>query len=61
MHGNPVDIIGDAPAERYVDALKALGADVPRPERFAGIEDLPRQVVDLPNDAAALKDLIAAG
>ena len=24
-HGNPVDIIGDAPAERYVDALKALG------------------------------------
>ncbi|MEY5097628.1 MAG: hypothetical protein RJA36_347 [Pseudomonadota bacterium] len=23
-HGNPVDIIGDAPAERYVDALQAL-------------------------------------
>jgi hypothetical protein len=23
-HGNPVDIIGDAPAQRYVDALAAL-------------------------------------
>ena len=26
-HGNPVDIIGDAPAQRYVDALEALLAD----------------------------------
>ena len=26
-HANPVDIIGDAPAQRYVDALKALCAD----------------------------------
>ncbi|HPM68582.1 MAG TPA: bifunctional acetate--CoA ligase family protein/GNAT family N-acetyltransferase [Piscinibacter sp.] len=26
-HGNPVDIIGDAPAERYVQALEALNAD----------------------------------
>ncbi len=26
-HANPVDIIGDAPAQRYVDALKALAAD----------------------------------
>ena len=26
-HANPVDIIGDAPAQRYVDALKALSAD----------------------------------
>ncbi|MCB2070158.1 MAG: GNAT family N-acetyltransferase, partial [Ottowia sp.] len=25
-HGNPVDIIGDAPAPRYVDALQALAA-----------------------------------
>jgi acetyltransferase len=24
-HGNPVDIIGDAPAQRYVDTLEALG------------------------------------
>jgi acetyltransferase len=24
-HGNPVDIIGDAPAQRYVDTLKVLG------------------------------------
>ncbi len=26
-HGNPVDIIGDAPAERYVQALEAINAD----------------------------------
>ncbi|MHB1249594.1 MAG: bifunctional acetate--CoA ligase family protein/GNAT family N-acetyltransferase, partial [Polaromonas sp.] len=26
-HGNPVDIIGDAPVERYVQALKILAAD----------------------------------
>lgn len=26
-HGNPVDIIGDAPAQRYVDALQVLGSD----------------------------------
>ena len=26
-HANPVDIIGDAPAQRYVEALKALSAD----------------------------------
>ncbi|MDF3833397.1 bifunctional acetate--CoA ligase family protein/GNAT family N-acetyltransferase [Cupriavidus basilensis] len=26
-HGNPVDIVGDAPVERYLDTLKILGAD----------------------------------
>ncbi|MBK9346146.1 MAG: bifunctional acetate--CoA ligase family protein/GNAT family N-acetyltransferase [Burkholderiales bacterium] len=26
-HGNPVDIIGDAPAQRYVDALEILASD----------------------------------
>jgi len=26
-HGNPVDIIGDAPVQRYVDAVQALQAD----------------------------------
>jgi uncharacterized protein (UPF0548 family) len=26
-HGNPVDIIGDAPAQRYVQALEALASD----------------------------------
>lgn len=26
-HGNPVDIVGDAPVERYVDTLKRLAAD----------------------------------
>lgn len=26
-HGNPIDIIGDAPAQRYVDALEILASD----------------------------------
>jgi len=33
--------------------------DPERPAVFAGIEDLPRHVVDLPSDAEALKALIA--
>ncbi len=37
---------------------EALGIDVPRPAVFDGIEDLPRHVVDLPCDAAAVKQLI---
>ncbi len=39
---------------------EALGIDVPRPAVFDGIEDLPRHVVDLPCDAAAVKKEIEA-
>ncbi|MCB0911878.1 MAG: threonine synthase, partial [Propionibacteriaceae bacterium] len=39
--------------------VEAIGREPERPERFAGLEDLPRHVVQLPNDAAALKALIA--
>ena len=38
--------------------VEALGVDVDRPAKFAGLEDLPRHVVDLPNDVDALKHLI---
>lgn len=38
---------------------EAVGIIPPRPERFTGIEDLPRHVVELPNDVQAVKDLIA--
>ena len=38
---------------------EALGRDTERPGKFAGIEELPRRVVDLDNDADALKRLIA--
>ncbi|WP_232549921.1 threonine synthase [Propioniciclava soli] len=47
------------PVKFSATIVEALGTDVPRPERFAGIEDLPRHVIDLPNDAPALKALIA--
>ena len=39
---------------------EALGIDVPRPAVFDGIEDLPRHVVELPCDAAAVMDRIEA-
>ncbi len=37
---------------------EALGIEVPRPAVFDGIEDLPRHVVDVPCDAAAVKEKI---
>jgi threonine synthase len=39
--------------------VEAIGVEPERPRRFVGLEDLPRKVIDLPNDAGALKDLIA--
>jgi len=38
--------------------VEAIGIEPERPARFAGIEGLPRHVIDLPNDAEALKALI---
>lgn len=38
---------------------EAVDREPDRPEAFVGLEDLPRQVVDLPNDADALKEFIA--
>jgi threonine synthase len=40
--------------------VEAIGREPERPARFVGIEDLPRQVTELANDAAALKALIVA-
>lgn len=40
--------------------VEATGREPDRPSRFAGLEDLPRHVVELPNDPEALKALIAA-
>ena len=39
---------------------EAIGREPERPDRFAGLEDKPRHVVALPNDAEALKALIVA-
>ena len=56
----PVIVLETAlPVKFSATIVEALGHDVPRPERFAGIEDLPRRVLALPNDADALKRLIA--
>ena len=38
--------------------VEALGRDPERPARFEGIEDLPRRVIDIDNDAAKVKALI---
>ncbi len=38
--------------------VEALGREPGRPDAFVGIEELPRHVVDLPNDVQALRDLI---
>lgn len=46
------------PVKFSATIVAALGTDVPRPERFVGIEELPRHLVELPNDAQALKALI---
>ncbi len=46
------------PVKFAATIVAAVGREPERPSRFAGIEDLPRHVIDLPNDVAALKDLI---
>ena len=48
------------PVKFAATIVEAIGAEPDRPARFAGIEELPRHVVDFDGDAAALKALIAA-
>ncbi len=48
------------PVKFAATIVEAIGREPERPDRFAGLEDLPRHVVELPNDAAALKALIAS-
>ena len=58
----PVIVLETAlPVKFSATIVEALGHDVERPERFAGLEALPRHVLALPNDVDALKRLIAAG
>ena len=47
------------PVKFAATILQAIGVEPERPAAFAGIEALPRHVVDLPNNAQALKTLIA--
>jgi acetyltransferase len=70
-HGNPVDIIGDAPAQRYVDALKILTDDaatgtillIQAPTAIVPSADIARAVVDTisnDDDGAPLKRLMSS-
>ena len=48
------------PVKFAATIVEAIGEEPPRPSAFVGLEDLPRHVIDLPADPAALKSLIAA-
>jgi threonine synthase len=47
------------PVKFAATIVEAIGTEPERPAIFAGIEDLPRHVVDLPNDEEELKALIS--
>ena len=46
------------PVKFAATITEALGIIPPRPARFDGIEDLPRHVIEVGNDAEAVKDII---
>ena len=55
----PMIVLETALPVKFAETIvEAIGREPERPERFAGIEDLPRHVVALPNDAEAVKALI---
>jgi acetyltransferase len=56
-HANPVDIIGDAPATRYVQALEALAQDTESAVLFI---HAPTAIVPSPEIAQALLPLVSA-
>jgi len=58
--GVPMIVTETALPVKFAETIaEAIGREPERPARFAGIEDLPRVVVPLPNDVGALKALIA--
>lgn len=67
-HGNPVDIIGDAPASRYVDALKILTDDaasgtillIQAPTAIVPSADIARAVVKASEDGIALTRVMSS-
>ena len=55
----PVVVLETALPVKFADTImEATGTEPDMPERFAGIMDAPRRVVDLPNDADVVKDFI---
>jgi threonine synthase len=59
--GVPMIVTETALPVKFAETIvEAIGREPVRPARFAGIEDLPRHVIELPNDVDALKALIAS-
>lgn len=57
----PVVVLETALPVKFSETIvEALGHEPERPARFEGIEDLPRHVLELPNDVDAVKDLIVS-
>lgn len=57
--GTPMLVTETALPVKFAETIReAIGSEPERPARFAGIEDLPRKVIALPNEAEALKALI---
>ena len=55
----PIVVLETALPVKFAQTIiEAIGQAPATPERFVGIEDAPRHVVDLPNDAQAIKDYI---
>jgi len=55
----PMIVLETALPVKFAETIvEAIGREPERPARFVGLEDLPRHVVDLPNDAEAVKALI---
>ena len=57
----PIVVLETALPVKFAETIvEAIGTAPQRPDRFVGIEDAPRRVVELPNDAEAVKRYIAA-
>ena len=57
----PMIVLETALPVKFAETIvEATGVEPERPARFAGLEDLPRHVIDLPNDPERLKALIAS-
>ena len=55
----PIICLETALPVKFADTIQEATGRLPdTPERFQGIEDLPRHVVDVPNDTQAVKDII---
>jgi threonine synthase len=58
--GTPMIVTETALPVKFAETIvEAIGIEPERPAKFTGIEDLPRHVIELPNDAEAVKALIA--